>query len=76
MWRVFSHAQRPDELPWTSAVFVRDPLERFLSGWFSKCTPGHDLDREVCTALFGDKVVGREKKNSHVVRPKIGARLV
>ena len=38
---------------WTSAVFLRDPLERFLSGWLSKCTPGHDLDREVCTKLFG-----------------------
>ncbi len=38
---------------WTSAVFVRDPLERFLSGWLSKCTDGHDPDREVCSDVFG-----------------------
>ena len=38
---------------WTSAVFVRDPLERFLSGYISKCTPGHDPDRFICERAFG-----------------------
>ena len=40
---------------WTSAVFVRDPLERFLSGYRSKCEPGHDPDREVCFYCFGNR---------------------
>jgi hypothetical protein len=40
-------ALRHEEPGWVSAVFVRDPLERFLSGWLSKCTNDHDLDREV-----------------------------
>merc|ERR1719473_958849 len=47
------HVRAADTGAWTSAVFVRDPLERFLSGWLSKCTDGHDLDREVCTQMFG-----------------------
>ena len=41
------------ESGWRSFVFVRDPLERFLSGYLSKCTPGHDLDHEICEAVFG-----------------------
>ena len=53
IWRALHHEQPAGEPPWTSAVFVRDPLERFLSGWLSKCTDGHDLDREVCTKVFG-----------------------
>lgn len=56
-WNAFYHKQQfsDDQASeeWISAVFIRDPLERFLSGWLSKCTPGHDLDREVCTQLFG-----------------------
>ena len=57
-WSAFYHRDDGRRSPggeategWTSAVFVRDPLERFLSGYLSKCTPGHDLDREVCTQL-------------------------
>ena len=50
-WQAFNH-----QLPgWTSAVFVRDPLERFLSGYRSKCEPGHDPDRHVCGYVFGAK---------------------
>ena len=48
-WAAFDH-----QLPgWTSAVFLRDPLERFLSGYRSKCEPGHDPDRHVCGYVFG-----------------------
>jgi hypothetical protein len=48
-WAAFDH-----QLPgWTSAVFVRDPLDRFLSGYRSKCEPGHDPDRHVCGYVFG-----------------------
>jgi hypothetical protein len=39
--------------PWTRVVFVRDPLERFLSGYLSKCTPGHDIDTHLCSRTFG-----------------------
>jgi len=53
LWRAFRH-----ELPgWVSAVFVQDPLERFLSAYLSKCTPGQDPDYEVCTKVFGHKYV-------------------
>ena len=53
LWRAFRH-----EVPgWVSAVFVRDPLERFLSAYLSKCTPGQDPDYEVCQNVFGHKYV-------------------
>ena len=41
---------------WTRAVFFREPLSRFLSGFISKCTPGHDpaWDHEhICRPIFG-----------------------
>ena len=38
---------------WTKAVFYRDPLDRFLSGYLSKCTPGHDQDTYFCRQVFG-----------------------
>ena len=38
---------------WTRAVFFRDPLDRFLSAYLSKCVPGHDVDTRVCTEVFG-----------------------
>ena len=50
MWRAFNHESGED---WTSAVFVRDPLERFLSGYISKCTDNHDPDRYICARVFG-----------------------
>lgn len=49
-WSAFQH----EEPGWTSAAFVRDPLDRFLSGYLSKCTPDHDLDHEICVEVFGD----------------------
>ena len=62
VWRAFGHAMPVHRAAahwpaqnWTSAVFVRDPLERFLSGYISKCTDGHDPDRHVCTATFGSR---------------------
>ena len=60
-WRAFYHRQPSGEPRWTSAVFVRDPLERFLSGWLSKCTPDHDLDREVCAQVFGSRNASFER---------------
>ena len=38
---------------WSRAVFYRDPLERFLSGYRSKCESGHDPDRWICDTVFG-----------------------
>ena len=38
---------------WHKAVFYREPLERFLSGFRSKCEPGHDADIFHCTSAFG-----------------------
>jgi hypothetical protein len=46
-------ADASDAASWQSFVFVRDPLERFLSGYISKCQPGHDMDNEVCEQVFG-----------------------
>eukprot|EP00611_Tribonema_gayanum_P032697 TRINITY_DN9883_c0_g1_i1.p1 TRINITY_DN9883_c0_g1~~TRINITY_DN9883_c0_g1_i1.p1 ORF type:complete len:349 (-),score=37.67 TRINITY_DN9883_c0_g1_i1:695-1675(-) len=40
---------------WHKAVFFREPLERFLSAFRSKCEPGHDIDREHCTDTFGSE---------------------
>lgn len=45
--------EREGEPGWHSFVFVRDPLERFLSGYLSKCVPGHDVDHDVCEEVFG-----------------------
>jgi len=46
-------ALRNDE--WTSAVFLRDPLDRFLSAWLSKCVAGHDDDGpRLCAIVFGE----------------------
>jgi hypothetical protein len=38
---------------WHKAVFYREPLARFLSGYRSKCEPGHDHDTHHCSATFG-----------------------
>ena len=38
---------------WSRAVFYRDPLERFLSGYMSKCEDGFDPDRWICEQVFG-----------------------
>jgi hypothetical protein len=40
---------------WHKAVFYRDPIERFVSGYISKCIPGHDKDRFHCTDAFGKR---------------------
>jgi hypothetical protein len=53
VWRAFRHGTAAGQSNWTSAVFVRDPLERFLSGYISKCTDGHDPDRYICRRVFG-----------------------
>ena len=45
---------RPD---WHKAVFYRDPLDRFLSGYRSKCEDGHDPDRWICEQVFGEQDV-------------------
>ena len=50
-----------EEPGWTTAVFVRDPLDRFLSGYLSKCTEGHDPDRHVCRDVFGAERVTWEQ---------------
>ena len=42
--------------PWTKVVFYRDPLERFLSAFLSKCTDGHDPEwdrKHFCAPIFG-----------------------
>lgn len=38
---------------WHKAVFYREPLERFVSAYVSKCTPGHDTDHQHCRDEFG-----------------------
>ena len=38
---------------WTKAVFYREPKERFLSGYTSKCVKGHDNDVNHCKKAFG-----------------------
>jgi hypothetical protein len=38
---------------WHKAVFYREPMARFLSGFKSKCEPGHDSDRLHCEDAFG-----------------------
>ena len=39
---------------WTTAVFFRDPIERFLSAYTSKCLAGHDADSKLhCYHHFG-----------------------
>lgn len=40
---------------WHKAVFYREPLSRFLSGYRSKCEPGHDLDTHHCHTAFGSE---------------------
>ena len=47
LWDALSSAE------WSHAVFVRDPIERFVSGYLSKCAPGHDSDRYICERVFG-----------------------
>ncbi|MDC0525935.1 sulfotransferase family protein [bacterium] len=51
VWQALRH--EGDFHNWTSAVFLRDPLERFVSGFLSKCTDGHDPDRHICASVFG-----------------------
>jgi len=36
---------------WSKVLFFRDPLERFLSAYLSKCTPGHDSINSHCPLL-------------------------
>ena len=40
---------------WYKATFYREPLSRFLSGYRSKCEPGHDGDTKHCLKQFGSK---------------------
>lgn len=40
---------------WHKAVFYREPSERFIAAYDSKCLPGHDPDRVHCRRAFGDK---------------------
>ena len=40
---------------WYKATFYREPLSRFLSGYRSKCEPGHDRDTKHCLKEFGSK---------------------
>ncbi|KAJ8600367.1 hypothetical protein CTAYLR_000702 [Chrysophaeum taylorii] len=42
---------------WHKAVFFREPLERFASGFASKCLPGHDKDTVHCKMAFGSETV-------------------
>ena len=47
---------------WTKAVFYRDPKERFLSAYNSKCVTGHDGDgKDHCQQSFGLFNVGFEE---------------
>lgn len=43
---------------WTKAIFYRDPLDRFLSAYLSKCTDGHDEEwdrNNICKPIFGSR---------------------
>ena len=39
---------------WHKAVFYREPLERFVSAFMSKCVKGHDGDHVQCEQAFGE----------------------
>ena len=56
------------------AVFYREPLERFLSGYQSKCERGHDRDGFAhCIHQFGDNVRNKKRiKKSKKKTPIIG----
>ena len=43
-----------NDASWTKAVFYREPLGRFLSGWLDKCG---DISRVYCVHVFGGKNV-------------------
>lgn len=59
---------------WHKAVFYREPLERFLSGYQSKCERGHDRDGFAhCIHQFGDNVRNKKRiKKSKKKTPIIG----
>jgi len=45
-----------EDSEWTRAVWFRDPLERFLSAYLSKCAGGHEKDGPAaCEATFGSR---------------------
>lgn len=48
---------------WTKFIFVREPLERFLSGWSSKCVEGKGDDDGpiVCKGVFGSPRISFKK---------------
>ena len=42
---------------WPGIVFVRDPLERLLSGYLSKCMGADPGGHETCRSVFGERRV-------------------
>lgn len=72
-------AQRLDEQLWkvhgakgfVTAVFMRDPLERWLSAFLNKCTPFHARVEHACepTAVFMN---GTDSGTLHDLRPAVG----
>lgn len=57
---------------WHKAVFYREPLQRFVSAYVSKCVPGHDRERGHCEEAFGEagasfaRAVSRLRKDTNV----------
>ena len=52
-WTNLQYQLALEDSSWSKVIFVRDPVARFISGWSSKCTPGHDSDRGHCEHAFG-----------------------
>ena len=52
-WTSQRYQEVLDDQTWRKVLFVRDPVARFISGWSSKCNPGHDADRGHCEQAFG-----------------------
>lgn len=50
---------------WHKAVFYREPLERFLSGYRSKCEPGHDFDMGHCASEFDPEFRTQDHVDEH-----------
>lgn len=54
---------------WHKAVFYREPLERFVSAYISKCVPHHDKDPEShCKQAFGRATVSFQDAVATIAR--------
>lgn len=70
-WRRAQLQQALADPAWRTATFVRDPVERFVSAFISKCIPGHD-NRPLDCIFLPQELLQRWRSNRRarrVVRP-------